>query len=540
MPTRRPNILLVILDTLRRDRLSHYGADRPTSPRFDEFASDSVTFTRAVAPAQWTVPSHTSMFTGLYPSEHGVTQSNSVLSGMQPTLAELLRGGGYHTVAFCNNPLVGVLNHGLTRGYDRFYNYASAIPDRPYDHELNPLYHEFTRRFRPTARKIGNWFAHSDTAFRVALHPMFVPLWAKWINFKGNTAVSIDDLIRYWKDHTAGTIPHRTGDDRPLFAFLNLMGAHTPYQPPLDFLNKIAPEVKNDKRAFAFMRHFNADGAAWAAPPEKPLEPWQINTLNAFYDAEIAYQDHQLGRLLEFLHASGELENTVVIIAADHGEMHGEHDYFGHGFSVHQELVHVPLVIRTPDTPPKQIDTNVSTRRLFHTILDFAGVDPLLPPDDPNARVRDLSLAGVLHGDYDGEGNTAFSEAVPPMLFVHVLEHRSPAVIERLRLRDVRRTIYDGDLKLMTVGDGDDLHVEALYNVADDPAEANPLPAEENSLPKSSPLAMQDDLARVKALKKKLAAFAGAAVLNDAEESTAREVDDAAVMAQLRALGYMD
>jgi arylsulfatase A-like enzyme len=111
--TRKPNLLFIVLDTLRRDHLGSYGYNRPTSPQLDAFASRSTLFKRAIAPAQWTVPSHASMFTGTYPQTHHVTQANSQLSGAHPTLAEILSAADYQTVAFCNNPLVGVLNNGL-------------------------------------------------------------------------------------------------------------------------------------------------------------------------------------------------------------------------------------------------------------------------------------------------------------------------------------------------------------------------------------------------------------------------------------------
>ena len=138
----KPNILFVVLDTMRRDRLSIYGHDRETSPHFDAFAQDSTLFERAVSAAQWTVPSHASMFTGVYPSTHGLTQADGMLPRSYPALAEILRGAGYETVAFCNNPLVGVLNNGLQRGFTRFYNYASAAPFRPTEAQRSKLRRE--------------------------------------------------------------------------------------------------------------------------------------------------------------------------------------------------------------------------------------------------------------------------------------------------------------------------------------------------------------------------------------------------------------
>ena len=414
----KPDILLIILDTQRRDRLSIYGHARPTSPGFDEFASRATLFERAVAPSQWTIPAHSSIFTGLYPSIHGVTEANGQLSPAHPTLAEILQVGGYHTAAFCNNPLVGALDNGLQRGFTEFYNYASAVPNRPGDNDQSDLRRRFRRWFRPYARRIGNQFARSDELFRVSLHPLLTPIWSKYINFKGSTAHSIDDLIAYWDSYHAG------GAEQPIFGFLNLMGTHLPYHPPQDVMNLIAPELRSDRAAYSYMNRFNADGAGWASPPDKPFSEWERAVLNGFYDAEIAAQDAHLNRLLLHLRQSGALDNTCVIIAADHGEGHGEHDLFGHGFNVYQELVHVPLVIHAPDYEAgKRVTRNVSTRRLFHTILDMAGIAPPLDEADPNANVAGLSLINALNGATDVEGGLAFSEAFPPRTFLNV--HRT-------------------------------------------------------------------------------------------------------------------
>ncbi|MBK8024293.1 MAG: sulfatase [Chloroflexi bacterium] len=516
MSARKPDILFIVLDTLRRDRLSIYGHRQETSPSFDAFADRAALFERAVAPAQWTIPAHGSLFTGLYPGAHGLIQANSVLSEMHLTLAEILRSGGYHTAAFCNNPLVGVLNNGLQRGFDDFYNYATAIPYRPYDHHKSALRRRFTRWFRPYARRMGNAFAQSDTLFRVALNPLLTPIWSKYINFKGSSGVSLGDLNDYWTDK------HRGGAEKPLFAFVNLMGAHLPYHPPRDLVERFAPELKGDREAFAFMRHFNADGAAWAAPPDEPYSELQTRTLNAFYNAEVAYQDMLLGRLLDTLRSSGALDHTVVILLADHGESHGEHAIMGHGFNVYQELVHVPLAMHVPDMPEGQrIGANISTRRLFHTVLDLAGVPNLLDSRDPNADVRGLSLINLLaEGEaVDVENSTAFSEAHPPSTFLNVMEHRSPAVIERLRLRFARRAVYSGDYKLVAEGD----RVEGLFNVAQDPAERADLQAVKT--------------AEVSALLRQVEAFTGghARAFHPEPGEVSEEVEE-----HLRALGYIE
>ncbi len=519
MPFDKPNILFIVLDTTRRDRLSAYGAARETSPAFDEFAAGGTLFNRAVSAAQWTIPSHTSMFTGLYPTTHQVTQADSQLSGAHPALAEILRGAGYHTAAFCNNPLVGVLNNGLQRGFERFYNYASAAPFRPAEERRNRIQRMGLRYFRRYfARPLGNQFAKSDTLFRLSLNPAVVPLWTRLINYKGNTANSISDLIAYWQAHTAG------GAEKPLFAFLNLMGAHTPYNPPQDVIDRLAPALRDDKHAYTFIRQFNADAARWASPNDPPLEDWQRQALDDFYEAEIAHQDAHLERLLNFLRASGALANTMVIICADHGEGHGDHGYSGHSFVVYNELVQVPLLIRYPETFPvgERVSTAVSTRRLFHTVLEAAGVyKPPLDEADPNADVKNLTLRHIANGDPDIEDATAFSEAIPPEIFLGVLRHRAPAVIERLNLALARRGIVQGKHKLVTVGG----HAEGLFDLEADPGETYDLSAENYSL--------------VAELMRRLNLFMTVAENQRAESLTFKETD-AAILDHLRALGYIE
>ena len=460
MPYHQPDILFIVLDTVRRDRLSIYGNAQETTPAFDGFAADATLFERAISPAQWTVPAHASMFTGLYPTTHRVTQSNSKLAAAYPTLAELLRAQGYHTAGFCNNPLVGVLENDLKRGFSAFYNYAGAAPSRPQDAARGPVRRALSRAWRRFAMQVSQQFAHSDWLFRHSLHPLLVPIWTRSINYKGHTERSVNDLIEYLATRRS------SHPETPHFTFLNLMSAHLPYRPPQGLLDRFAPELSRDKAAYQFMARFNADAARWASPVDEPLSAFQSRVIEGYYDAEIAHQDQHLGRLLDALRSSGALEDTMVIITADHGEGHGDHGYFGHSFVVYQELVHVPLAIRYPAKFPgaRRIKTNVSTRRLFHTVLDAAGVR--IPEWETNT-APDLSLVQTLNGQPDVEGDLAFAEAFPPLTFLNVLKHRNPGLIEQLKLRQVRRGVYHKAHKLAIAG----TRVEGLFNLNADPQE---------------------------------------------------------------------
>ncbi|RMF82663.1 MAG: DUF229 domain-containing protein [Chloroflexi bacterium] len=517
MPEQHPDILLIVLDTLRRDRLSTYGHHRETSPALDAFAADATLFERAVAPAQWTIPAHASLFTGHYPSTHQVVQGYGRLAEHYPTLAEILRDGGYHTIAFCNNPLVGVLNNGLRRGFDKFYNYSGTAPHRPVDEQRSHIRRILAQQWRQFARNVENQFAHSDTMFRISMHPFLVPIWTRFTNFKGHTQRSVDDLIDYWAMYHAGDA------EEPLFTFVNLMGAHLPYKPQQDTINRLAPELRDDKRAYNFIRRFNSDAARWASPLERPFEAWERAALDGFYDAEIAQQDYHLGRLLQALKKSGRMDNTLIIIVADHGEGHGDHNYFGHSFVVYQELVHVPLLIRFPEQFPvgKRVTTNISTRRIFHTILDVAEVPAPFNPNDPNGDVQSLSLQMAVNGNLDSEKDIAFSEAYPPETFLHVIAHRQPHLIEPLRLRQIRRGIYDGEHKLVTVGQD----VEALFDLSNDPTEVN-------NIADAHPI-------RVMTMRHKIDQFAHHVERYRTDSEHLDEVSEE-VIDQLRALGYIE
>ena len=133
---------MVVLDTHRYDRLGSYGYHRPTTPNLDSFASESLFFKKAIAPGQWTIPSHASLFSGEAPAVHQTVQADDVLPKEFQTLASRLSAAGVKTTGFCNNPLVGVIQNGFKRGFDHFYNYCGAVPSTPQkqkDDLLQPL-----------------------------------------------------------------------------------------------------------------------------------------------------------------------------------------------------------------------------------------------------------------------------------------------------------------------------------------------------------------------------------------------------------------
>ncbi len=453
--SRRQNIILIILDTHRADRLGFNGSTRGASPNLDEFTRSATVFERAIAPAQWTIPSHASMFTGLPPSTHLTTQANSVLDDQFATFAELLSRAGYETTGFCNNPLLGLIHNNLKRGYQTFYNYSGTTPDIPQDfpdsslYPLIRLWESFLQTVRKMVDPIQNQFAMNPAFLQAAVNPFFVPLWSRFVHFKGHTARSIRHTSHFVKEKAG-----RTGN-KPFLLFLNLMETHLPYIPPREYALRFAPYIAQDRRATAFMAHFNTLAMHWLIPLKQPFTAFEARIVSDMYDAEVAYQDHLLGELLEELQKPAIRDHSLVIVAADHGEMLGEHQFMGHGFGVYRELIQVPLVIRAPgQMAGVRVPSPVLTTRLFHTILSAAGMHTVASPTGAETETQPFSLidrTSGLPGDPGQGGMAVVSEAYAPQDAVRMMERREPELIDPLQTRLTHRAYYTDNLKLYDI-----------------------------------------------------------------------------------------
>ena len=445
MTMTQPDIIFIVLDTQRADRLGSYGYDKAISPNLDRFASQGILFEQAVAPAQWTVPSHASMFSGLYPSEHQVLQSAQRLSPNHPHIADLLSSNGYETVGFCNNPLVGILDNGLKRGFQQFYNYGGAVPSLPSSSSklpwpMNQLAESYTQALRRLSYPIQNFFGRSDLAFQISLNSWLTPLWSKMANFKGQNERSVSDVVHFLESR------EQKESDRPLFLFLNLMETHLPFWPPGKFVDEVAPYFRDNREGRTIMRTWNKEAYRWAAPLAEPLSELEHNVLNDMYDAEVAYQDDYLGKLFDTIRGRTKQNDTMTIIVADHGDGLGDHGYMGHAFVAYEELVHVPLIIDWPAAwpTPSRISTPVSTRRVFHTMMD--AVDDWSQAIDNGvvSEARRLSLSNTANG-HDPENKTALSEVFPPLNFVKAIESRQPELLDDFHCLDKRVAIVRQD-----------------------------------------------------------------------------------------------
>ncbi|MFK7805249.1 MAG: sulfatase [Anaerolineae bacterium] len=521
---KKPDILMIVLDTQRVDRLSCYNPESNLTPNLKRFSEQSVVFENGVSAAQWTIPSHASMFTGLYPTAHQLTQSNLRLASDTPHAAEILAANGYKTAGFCNNPLVGVLDNDLKRGFQEFYNYAGSFPNRPEFHkkslfgQIGDSISGFMRRY--IGMPIQQWFGRSERAFSISLSPLFTPLWSKWFSFKGQNKNAVLDVAEF--------VRRNDGErDAPFFAFLNLMETHLPFYPPIEYVERIHPELAKNREARRVMQEWNSEAYRWSRPLPDGLTDLESQVLNGWYDVETHYQDEFLKNLFDALGKRKNAENTLTIIVGDHGDGLGEHGYFGHAFNAYEELLHVPLIMHWPamfKQEGKRIAGPVSSRRVFHTMLSAAGVDGSSISTTSEAELKALSLTEVVEGR-DVEQQTAFSEVYPPLNFVKAMEDRNPGLADQFRCNDMRRAINENGQKLIQISD----EPNELFDLKNDQLELKSI------LPENQPL--------TKDLNQKLNRMIG--TLENQRDNLLAGVpleleQDPQMLEHLRGLGYID
>jgi arylsulfatase A-like enzyme len=336
---RGPNVLFMVLDAVRADHLSCYGYQGKTTPNIDRISREGALFVNAFSAAPWTVPSHASMFTGLYPSQHQADWGHVYLDRSFPTLAERLRDIGYQTVGFSENVFVGH-NFGLARGFDEF-------------HEAwrRPL---VVRAIAKIATRVLGYKERLEYAERS------VGIFERWLSNNN----------------------HR---EKPFLAFLNLMAAHLPRYPRPAFGSGDWP-----KESLARIEPVNLIPERYYLPGYK-LNQQELAIMVDIYDSEISYLDSQIGDLISFLAKAGILDETILVLTSDHGENFGEHGLIEHQFCLYDTLLHVPLILRYPALlKPERVETRVSTVFLAKTVMALVGaperggsenpqVDPLGP-----------------------------------------------------------------------------------------------------------------------------------------------------------------
>lgn len=311
----RPNVILITISSLRADHVSSLGYGRQTTPNFDEFAKDNILFTNAFATSSWQMPAVGSIYTSLYPTDHGATHINNKLSPKVQTLAGILKENGFYTAGFVCNPRLST-DYGFDKGFD-FYD----------DYSVSMMLSSMS-------------FGQEDSID---------------INKRRTNHLVNDAVVRWLQNNT----------HKPFFLSVHYYDNHWDYLPPAPYDTLFDPDYQGD-----------IDGTEIAREPLYSNRPSDrdVEHIIALYDGQVRQTDQDLGELLDFLKEQGRFRDSVIIVMADHGEQFYEHGHTSH-HGIFDELIHVPLAISVPDSnEPKVISLFASGVDIMPTILDYAVV----------------------------------------------------------------------------------------------------------------------------------------------------------------------
>lgn len=416
-----PNVVLLSVDTLRADRLGAYGHPGRLTPNMDRLAAEGTLFEQAVSQSPWTLPSFGSLLTSLYPAQHGAFVINGPQGGIGQgrwayrgglrddveTMAEMLRRRGYATIALQTNWQASAV-HNFDQGFDCFL-YSELSPHSLWEQTvLGRIVYHLVTRLRPGPD---------------------LPFWTK-----GPAAAEVYQAFEAFVSGDPG---------RPFFLWINFMDPHGPYR------------VRKEGDAVGRARVVNALAAR--------IEQIPVRALSRAYDGEVRYVDHYIGKVRNLLAQRGMLDNTLIILLADHGEefddhgvrvRYGEHVITGrgHGHSLYEEMLHVPLILRYPPRIPQgvRIATPVRLIDVLPTVLDLIA-------DSSEGTVNGLegvSLLPLITGKgTSSEGALAFSS--------------------RTYFGFEQQAVRDGRFKLIVHPDTGD--PPELYDLDEDPEETHNL-----------------------------------------------------------------
>ena len=437
-----PNILLVVLDTARAKTVLP-GLRNGVMPALGRFAAEGTIFTNTVTTAPWTLPSHASLFSGQYTTDHGTHTGHRQFDPDKPTLADQLRRREYRTRAISGNVWVSP-EFGFDAGFDQFSmkwdlfwdaaDLSTASSADGVRERARALWHELTPMNAPKTVANGLY---------------------------GKLSGGYDDGARLTTRRATRWLRKQRGADEPFFFFINYLEPHLEYDPPTGYREKFT--VGHDLSTLAAI---DQDPWAYVAGDES-MTAADFDGLRGLYKAELNYVDTHLARLYGALADTDILDETVVVITSDHGENIGDHGLMDHQYCLYDTLLHVPLVIRYP----RQFaagETNsdlVELRDLYPTLVDLAGGDPTKLPEP----VSNVSISPDSPTGSRTAREFAIAEYVKPQPTMNALEQElGHEPTDSDRLNRALRSIRTRDWKLI---EGDDGSVE-LYDLTTDPAES--------------------------------------------------------------------
>lgn len=428
-PPTPPNVLWVVWDTARADRMSVYGHDLPTTPFLETWATGARVFDDVRSTASYTLPSHASMFTGLLPSEHCTHNATRQLDEAQVTIAELLRDAGYGTFLYSANPHIS--NGGnFDQGFDTE------------EHPWSPAYEARAKEI--VLEKLA---ADRSSELPERLETQGASGLTAW-NIKAAGELAEDALLS-WLDEKG---------DGPWFAFLNYMEAHRPLIPPREFREALM-DGADVERSYEVDRTWDSMWAYTFGLQEYSDE--ELRLTRATYDAAILELDTLFESLVGALERAGALDNTIIVLTSDHGEHLGEQHMLDHQYTVYEPALRIPLILHAPG----RVEPGRDARRamnfdLFPTLLRLTGVTPETGmPLHP----RDLLAP-------EGERTVFAEEPASSNVGVAIVRRTYPDFDPSPWQRRLR-AFYDGNDKFVWGSDGR----HQLFDLSEDPDESTNL-----------------------------------------------------------------
>ena len=440
-----PSILLLVLDTARARNFSCYGHHRKTTPVIDRLADKHVQYSDAVTASPWTLPSHSTLFTGVYPSVHRTNSLESRLPEDLVTLSQILSDEGYRTVGMASNPWFSS-EFGITRGFDKFFQMFG-----PYSTDS---YREFSLTLTDDTKSFKQRLLH-------LLHTQTMSDLCK------NSLNAGYRMISNRPDDGAAEAVKKTisliSGPSPFFGFINFLEPHLPYDPPEAYADQFLPQDVDSKAVKSVNQYaptYNIRNVS--------MDSQDFDILERLYEGALRYVDDRIGKIFSHLREEEEMDNTMIIIMGDHGENIGDHGLMGHHYSVHQTLLHIPLIIKYPNSDGQGVVVNERVSSI----------------DVPATIAQVLHNSGIPINDFMsqqmGEPLTQTAERSDPII-VEYLNHMPS--IGQLKEKcnnpgfDVEKydrqlwAIFDNNQKVIVDSNG---YIE-LYNVASDPNERNDL-----------------------------------------------------------------
>jgi len=353
----RPNVLLIVLDSVRADHTSLHGYCNDTTPFLETFAREATVYEQARAPSIWSVPSHVSIFTGLDPHEHLVNSPQDVLEPEQTVWDRLSRKWNYATGVFTSNTYLTEVPNGLADAFDhvdrrRRVPHPEALTMRKFvaaDERGYLGYLKACWRHEDPGRSLLNGVTE--------LGRNNIPGTIEDRIFPGDDCYTHVRNLQKWVEET----------DSPWAVCLNLMDAHAPYDPAEE------ANLWDDGSLPALQS--SLEHPVWGFTSGR--EPWwKREALRALYDGAIRQMDAALERLVSWLESTGELSDTLLVITSDHGEGFGERGlvrpdvrYTAHTYGIGEPLLHVPLLIRRPGQESGDSISRVATPSAFPAVV---------------------------------------------------------------------------------------------------------------------------------------------------------------------------